>query len=511
MKTISFSKKSRSMPNHTGVFSKHLKDYPHSIAVIGAGAAGSTLAVMLSGLGFKVTLIEGKETTFDKRSASLNNTGIIHHLIYGGDPEVQSHLFKAGMLFSELLPDHLFADNKMLYLAPPVIHGGKVNTAVVAGDISLPSNLIALKKDYKAYCRRPGAKAYYGPPEDFYQVLGEKQMRAMLGQPGEAAWLSPARDKNGRHFAMGAQVNQRVINTAYFAQHMQGIINALHQKKGDDFQILTRHHVSSIGRAGKGGFDIHYVEEAGKPAAHFDSVINAGHAKGLEAKSDAPQEAVHLKQKAYGIFHVPEPLRNQFAQSLFMVRSSELGGIVRMGPGLVALVSGKNYNRDDISFNEHGRRLVPEHWAKGATDATRRSDSRHTHSDVELLDAIQKDMAHWFPAVSKLEPVELRYGQHLYPPSRETANEVESAARADRSMYEKCDSGQFGRYGFFSAAKLTSIPFGALECALHVLEPYVKAGIITQEQVKEQLHMDAEGYAVVSDTLKTAMGKHLPN
>ena len=31
-----------------------------------------------------------------------------------------------------------------------------------------------------------------------------------------------------------------------------------------------------------------------------------------------------------------------------------------------------------------------------------------------------------------------------------------------------------------------------------------------QEQVKEQLHMDAEGYAVVSDTLKTAMGKHLP-
>ena len=76
------------MPNHTGVFSKQLKDYPHSIAVIGAGAAGSALAVMLSGLGFKVTLIEGKETTFDERSASLNNTGIIHHLIYGGDPKV---------------------------------------------------------------------------------------------------------------------------------------------------------------------------------------------------------------------------------------------------------------------------------------------------------------------------------------------------------------------------------------------------------------------------------------
>jgi hypothetical protein len=154
-----------------------------------------------------------------------------------------------------------------------------------------------------------------------------------------------------------------------------------------------------------------------------------------------------------------------------------------MGPRLVAVVSGKNYNRDDISFDGHCRRLMPEHWEKGVTDATRRSDSTHTHSDVELLDAIQKDMAQWFPAVSGLEPVELRYGQHLYPPSREMANEVESAARADRSIYEKCDSGQLGRYGFFSAAKLTSIPFGAVECALHLLEPYVKAEIITQEQV----------------------------
>ena len=128
------------------------------------------------------------------------------------------------MLFSELLPDHLFADNKMLYLAPPVIHGGKVNTAVVAGDISLPSNLIALQNDYAAYCRRPGAKAYYGAPENFYHMVGEKQMRAMLGQPGEAAWLSPARDEYARHFAMGAQVNQRrdqprLFRPAYAGHH----------------------------------------------------------------------------------------------------------------------------------------------------------------------------------------------------------------------------------------------------------------------------------------------------
>jgi len=499
-----------------GIFEKQLRGKPHSIAVVGAGAAGSMVATLLSCLGFDVTVLESEDSAFDSRSASQNNTGIIHHLIYGGDPAVQSHLFKAGLLFSEFFPEHIMADKRMLYLAPPTVQHGKRNTALEGStnaqgqDVSLATNFDALKRDYAAYCQRPGAKPHYGTPGALGHEVSEREMRALLGTPPEAAgWLSGA--PVGHHFATGVAVNQLVVNTAALARHMQDVMDQLHADKGEGFQLLTQHHVEQIKASpDRAGFDISLKGTAS--VMHFDTVVNAGYAEGLEVRTDAPKAPVHLKQKAFGLFKVPPDLLDKFQTSLFMVRSSELGGIVRMGPGLVALVSGRNYNRDDIGFSEcQHERALPAGWKGSVDEATAHAKNPSaTHSEAELLDKIQKDLAQWFPAVRGLEPVKLYFGPHLYPPERATADELVSASRSDSFIHEEVKNPLGGQSFLFFAAKLTSVPFGAVQCVRHILEPYIQQGVLTREQVGAQLHIDQDGYAVVSEGLKRCMGCDRP-
>jgi glycine/D-amino acid oxidase-like deaminating enzyme len=70
------------------------------IAVIGAGAMGVSTACILAQLGIaQVTLFEAESKPFNSKSASINNTGILHHFVYGGHPKTLEHLFKQSILW----------------------------------------------------------------------------------------------------------------------------------------------------------------------------------------------------------------------------------------------------------------------------------------------------------------------------------------------------------------------------------------------------------------------------
>ncbi|NEQ77498.1 MAG: FAD-dependent oxidoreductase [Okeania sp. SIO2C9] len=104
------------------------------IAIIGAGAMGVSVASILSQLGIaKVTVLEAESTLLNHYSASLNNTGILHHFVYGGHFSTLELLFKQTLLFKKVMPDYVFEDHYVNYLAPNI----KGNTAIYQKGVTL--------------------------------------------------------------------------------------------------------------------------------------------------------------------------------------------------------------------------------------------------------------------------------------------------------------------------------------------------------------------------------------
>ncbi|NEP40826.1 MAG: FAD-dependent oxidoreductase, partial [Okeania sp. SIO2H7] len=138
------------------------------IAIIGGGTMGISLASILSQLGIaEVTLLEAESTPLNHYSASVNNTGILHHFVYGGHFSTLELLFKQTLLFKKVMPDYVFEDEYVNYLVPNI----KGNTAIDREGITLKDVSKNLMKIYNNHINNYPSDQIFGSVQELVQEI----------------------------------------------------------------------------------------------------------------------------------------------------------------------------------------------------------------------------------------------------------------------------------------------------------------------------------------------------
>ena len=157
------------------------------IAVIGAGAMGVSTACILAKLGIaQVTLFEAESKPFNSKGASINNTGILHHFVYGGHPKTLEHLFKQSILFRKLMPDHVFGDSYINYLVP----NEEGNTALTQEGVTFKDVAVSLVNIYKRHLKNYPDENLWGQPEDLTEILDQDRIETLLGKTHSSIYIS---------------------------------------------------------------------------------------------------------------------------------------------------------------------------------------------------------------------------------------------------------------------------------------------------------------------------------
>lgn len=463
------------------------------IAIIGGGAMGMTTASILSQLGIgEVTLLEAESTPLSDRSASLNNTGILHHFVYGGHYATLDLLFKQTCLFKKVMPDHIFADSYVNYLAPNFPE----NTAIYQKGVTLEDVSKNLTNIYIKYLNdRPGDR-FFGEPESLVQDIDIEQILFETG------------DKNS--FNRGVRVKQPVLNLERYRHHLIFLINRLIQEK---LVILKVNHLVTNIRINEVGFEL---EINGEYPQIFNTVINAGYAGGLEIpiSSFPPPEKGEgniVKLKAYGLYRIPEALKVKIPQltenlsSTLLIRG-QYGGIIKADKDILAIFYGLEYNQAELYVPLSQTRInLPEDWVSWVRSET---DGFGDRNEASILQSIQQGVSQWIPWVADLEPIELKKSCQVYP-GRQPKNQLEAAKR-DGNPIRYCHQHQAGgQYIHIPGSKLTSIVYHAFQVIHRLLETYVEKQILTKQQVDKHLRIDKNKTVIISPELEYSLGKRL--
>ncbi len=464
-----------------------------NIAIIGAGAMGVSTACILAKLGIaKVSVFEAESKIFNQNGASINNTGILHHFVYGGHKQTLEHLFRQSILFSKLMPDYVFGDSHVNYLVPDEIR----NTAINQVGVTFKDVAVSLVNIYQNHLQNYHHEKILGHPEDLVKILDDTAIKSLLGN------LTPAKQK----IAGGVKVRQFVLNLAEYVCHMINLFNSLVRDKFVDIHYNQK--VCNIAINNQ-DFELNINHNN---QLYFDTVVNAGYAKGLsipipELKNEQYLAGNLVKLKVYGLYKISQDLRKQFSDidksfsSTILIRG-QYGGIIRVGYDYLAIFSGREYNQAELDFPiAETPQTIPREWLHNLERITGRTEA-------EMLNAIKQDISRWVPWVKGLENIKLKKAIQVYP-GRKFTNDLDAAKRDDNPVRYLYQHKNGGKYIHIPGFKLTSIPYNALQVILEILSTYVSQGILTQEQVDHHITIDQNKHIILSSEMNYALGKNM--
>ncbi|NET79537.1 MULTISPECIES: FAD-dependent oxidoreductase [Okeania] len=462
------------------------------IAIIGAGAMGVSIASILSQLGMaKVTLLEAESTPLNHYSASFNNTGILHHFVYGGHFSTLELLFKQTLLFKKVMPDCVFEDEYVNYLVPNI----KGNTAIDREGVTIKDvskNLIVIYRNH-----------INNYPS--YQIFGSVQELVQEIDIEEILWGTG--DKN--FFNGAVKVKQPVLNIDKYCNHLIQLLNQL--IKEEKINLKTNHKVTNVELSNQ-GFELNINHEK---SLYFNTVINTGYAEGLEIpipSFSGEKEAGNIvKLKAYGIYKIPETLKTKIPQliegfsSTLLIRG-QYAGIIKTGGDNLAIFYGLEYNQAEFYVPLTQTPInLPKNWIswiKGETDYF------GNRNEASILQAIQQGVSQWIPWVAELEPIELKKNLQVYP-GQEPANELETAKRDHNPIRYQYQHQTGEQYIHIPGAKLTSVIYHSFLIIDKLLQTYINKQILTEQEVNKHLIIDNNRTIIISPELEFLLGKKL--
>lgn len=465
-----------------------------NIAIIGAGAMGVSTASILAKLGIaNISIFEAESKAFNKNGASINNTGILHHFVYGGHQKTLEHLFKQSILFRKLMPDYVFGDSHVNYLVPDEID----NTAINQVGITFKDVAVSLVDIYQKHLQKYQDENILGKPEELVKILDKNTINSLLGNLNHVK----------QNIAGGVKVRQFVLNLAEYLCHMINLFNSLVRDK-----FIDVHYNQKVSNIAINNQDFELNIKNHNNQLYFDTVVNAGYAKGLsipipELKNEQYIEGNLVKLKVYGLYKIPSDLKKQFPEidksfsSTILIRG-QYGGIIKVGYDYLAIFSGREYNQAELDFPvAETPQNIPQEWLHNLEKITGRTEA-------EMLTKIKHDISRWIPWVKGLENIKLKKAVQVYP-GRKFADDLDAAKRDDdpvRYLYQHKNG---GKYIHIPGFKLTSIPHNALQVILEILSTYVYQGILTQEQVDQHITIDQNQHIILSPEMDSALGKDL--
>ncbi|NEO12845.1 MULTISPECIES: FAD-dependent oxidoreductase [unclassified Moorena] len=464
-----------------------------NIAIIGAGAMGVSTACILARLGIaKVSVFEAESKIFNKNGASLNNTGILHHFVYGAHKKTLEHLFKQSILFKKLMPEYVFVDSHVNYLVPNEIG----NTAINQEGITYKDVAASLVEIYQQHLKNYHNETIFGKPEDLVKILAQEAIKPLLGNF----------DAGKQDIAGAVKVRQFVLNIAEYVCHMINLFNFIVRENFVD--IHYNNEVSNIAINSQ-NFELKINHNN---QLYFDTIVNAGYAKGLgipipELKFEQYIEGNLVKLKVYGLYKIPSDLKKQFPEidksfSSTMLIRGQYGGIIKVGYDHLAIFSGREYNQAELDLPlAETPKNIPKEWLDNLEKITGRTEA-------EMLSTIKQDISRWIPWAKGLENIKLKKAVQVYP-ARKTTDEVDAAKRDDNPIRYLYHHKNGGKYIHIPGFKLTSIPYNAFQVILEILSTYVCQGILTQEQVDKHIAIDQNQHIILSPEMESALGKNL--
>ncbi len=464
-----------------------------SIAIIGAGAMGVSTACILAKLGIaKVSVFEAESKAFNKNGASINNTGILHHFVYGGHHDTLEHLFQQSILFRKLMPEYVFGDGQVNYLVPDDIE----NTAINQVGVTFKDVAASLVNIYQKHLQNYQNENILGHPKDLIKILDKNAIKSLLGNF----------DPTKQNIAGGVQVKQFVLNLAEYVCHMVNLFNSLVRDKFVDIHYNQKVHNIAINNQ---DFELNINHN---DQLYFDTVVNAGYANGLsipipELRNEQYIEGNLVRLKVYGLYKIPASLKKKFPEidksfsSTILIRG-QYGGIIKVGYNYLAIFSGREYNQAELDFPiAETPQNIPGEWLHNLEKITGRTEA-------EMLNAIKQDISRWIPWVKGLENIKLKKAVQVYP-GRKFANDLDAAKRDDNPVRYLYQHKNGGKYIHIPGFKLTSIPYNALQVILEILSTYIYQGILTQEQVNQHITIDQNQQIILSSEMNAALGKNL--
>jgi len=476
------------------------------IAIIGAGAMGISIASILARLELaEVTIFEAESKPFNSKSASTNNTGILHHFIYGGHRNTLEILFKQAIVFRKLMPDYVFGDNQINYL----VLNEPNNTAIHRKGVTFKEVATFLKNIYQNHLIKHPDDNFFGQAEEIVKIIDEENIDYFLNSLG----LSINLDKNlvnrstKKTFLGAVQVKQPVLNMGEYCTHMINLLDLLLHDNLLSFQGNTR--VKNICIKDQ-GFELK-IKNSNQLS--FDTVINAGYGGGLEIPSPSLQGEIQkegniARLKVYGLYKIPQWLKLQIPglaesfSSTLLIRG-QYGGIIKVGYDFLAMFYGPEYNQAELHFPiDTNFNHFPEQWHKNLPQIMGRSEK-------EMMKAIKNGISRWIPWAKELEDVKLKKAVQVYP-GRQPANDLEAAKRDDDPVRYRYKHQNGGEYIHITGSKLTSIPYNSFKIVREILSIYIAKGILTQEQVNQHIAIDESHEITISPQIEYALGKDLP-
>jgi hypothetical protein len=476
------------------------------IAIIGAGAMGVSTACILAKLGIaNITLFEAESRPFNGKGASINNTGILHHFVYGGHAKTLELLLKQGILFRKLMPPYVFGDNCVNYLVP----NHQENTAIYKQGVTFKEISDLLVKFYRRHLIKHPEDCFFGQPEDLVKIMNEEDLKCLLGErvgANQASWLSNEKGV----FAGAVQIKQSVLNIGEFACHMIKLLEFLSEH--ELLNVSYSQKVTNVAINNQ-GFELTINSNN---ILNFDTVINVGYARSLEIpipsisskQSKQQAEGNLVKFKIYGLYKISPALKLQIPNiiknfsSTIMIRG-QYGGVIQVGTDILAIFSGLYYNHAELYFPvDEFQQSLPQEWFQQVEKILGKTEE-------EVMTTIKNDISQWIPWVNELENIKLKKAVQVYP-GRNHTNDLEAAKRDDnpiRYMYQH-DSG--GKYIHQPGFKLTSIPYQACQLVLEILSIYILKGILTKDQVEQHIMIDRNSDIILSSEMEYALGKGLP-
>ncbi|MCP2727367.1 FAD-dependent oxidoreductase [Limnofasciculus baicalensis] len=476
------------------------------IAIIGAGAMGVSIASILARLGIAdITIFEAESKPFNTKGSSINNTGILHHFVYGGHPNTLAQFFHQSLLFRKLMPDYVLGDSHVNYLVPNEIG----NTAIYQDGVTFQDVADSLIQIYQNHLQDYPYDNFWGQPEDLIKTIHEDEMQSLLGEVSQSptgnTWL--ANEKRDGIFAGALKVKQSVLNMGEYICHLINLIELLSAQKLVDIKYTKKVNYIDINNSG------FQLKIDSSDSQDFDIVINAGYARGLgitipSITAEEEKEGNLVKLKVYGLYKIPPSLHLKMPKlketfsSTIMIRG-QYGGIINVGYDCIAIFSGLEYNQHELHFPLDGfTRNLPIEWLENIEKITGRSEE-------DFLSSIKDDLSRWIPWVKELEAVKLKKAFQVYP-GRKPANDLEAAQRDDNPVRYMYQHKSGGKYIHIPGFKLTSIPYYAFQTVLEILSIYTTRKILTQAEVNNHIYINNNSQIILSSEMEYALGKNLP-
>ncbi|NET03672.1 MAG: FAD-dependent oxidoreductase [Symploca sp. SIO2B6] len=462
------------------------------IGIIGAGAMGVSTACILARLGIaQITIFEAESKPFNNKGASSNNTGILHHFVYGGHQPTLEYFFKQSIFFEKLMPEYVFGDRYINYLVP----NERGNTAINEPDINFKDIATYLVDIYQGHLKIYPNENFLGPVNDLVKILDKDMINALFCRT----------NLSQKKIAGGVKIRQSVLNIGEYICHM---INLLELVSRHNLVTINYHHKVNNIRIKEQNFELNINENN---LAHFDTVINAGYATGLEIPIPTPRNKEYIegnlvKLKVYGLYKIPLNLKLQLPElknfsSTILIRG-QYGGIIQVGTDILAVFSGQEYNQDEWDFPLSESSInIPKEWLQNREQIMGKTE-------VDITKSIKYNLAEWIPWAKELEDIKLKKAIQVYP-RRKPTNDLEAAQRDDnpvRYMYQHKNG---GKYIHIPGFKLTSIPYQAFQVVLEILSIYIQKGILSQKQVNQHIILDSNRQIILSPEMEYALGKDL--